>query len=258
MSSLELYLTFSDATKSGPRPIVIFGHGLGGDKDSVWGTAERLAELGVAVVGIDAPEHGSRSDPPTKDGKSDLFGAVTGFFAANPDTKQFDMERVRELHVRALVLVREHLPDVVEECAALGHRDVETELRRHDPREERDLLGVGENVLPVARAPLHAADELDELGVQSRDSCLVRSLFTGLDDPGVHLAPRFVDDFLDATRVNPNGGAIALGHPVGATGAIITIKALYELERIRGRRALVTMCIGGGQGIALAIERLAA
>lgn len=60
----------------------------------------------------------------------------------------------------------------------------------------------------------------------------------------------------DDARVNPNGGAIALGHPVGATGAIITIKALYELERINGKRALVTMCIGGGQGIALAIERL--
>lgn len=60
----------------------------------------------------------------------------------------------------------------------------------------------------------------------------------------------------DPERVNPNGGAIALGHPVGATGAIITIKALYELERIGGRRALITMCIGGGQGIALAVERL--
>jgi len=61
---------------------------------------------------------------------------------------------------------------------------------------------------------------------------------------------------LDAARVNPNGGAIALGHPLGATGAILTIKALYELERIDGRYGLVTMCIGGGQGIALAIERL--
>ena len=61
---------------------------------------------------------------------------------------------------------------------------------------------------------------------------------------------------LDTAKVNPNGGAIALGHPVGATGAIITVKALYELERIGGKRALVTMCIGGGQGIALAIERL--
>lgn len=61
---------------------------------------------------------------------------------------------------------------------------------------------------------------------------------------------------LDPDRVNPNGGAIALGHPVGATGAIITVKALYELDRIDGKRALITMCIGGGQGIALAIERL--
>jgi len=60
----------------------------------------------------------------------------------------------------------------------------------------------------------------------------------------------------DPAKVNPNGGAIALGHPVGATGAIITVKALYELERIQGKRALITMCIGGGQGIALAIERM--
>ncbi|MEP2892117.1 acetyl-CoA C-acyltransferase family protein [Tateyamaria sp.] len=59
----------------------------------------------------------------------------------------------------------------------------------------------------------------------------------------------------DPAIVNPNGGAIALGHPVGATGAIITVKALYELERIGGSKALITMCIGGGQGIALAIER---
>ena len=60
---------------------------------------------------------------------------------------------------------------------------------------------------------------------------------------------------LDPTRVNPNGGAIALGHPVSATGAILIVKALHELERTGGRRALITMCIGGGQGIALAIER---
>ncbi|RNF34784.1 acetyl-CoA C-acyltransferase family protein [Paracoccus methylarcula] len=61
---------------------------------------------------------------------------------------------------------------------------------------------------------------------------------------------------LDPARVNPNGGAIALGHPVGATGAILTVKALYELERIGGRKALITMCIGGGQGIAIAVERI--
>jgi len=61
---------------------------------------------------------------------------------------------------------------------------------------------------------------------------------------------------LDTKKVNPNGGAIALGHPVGATGAIITVKAMYELQRTSGTRALITMCIGGGQGIALAIERM--
>jgi acetyl-CoA C-acetyltransferase len=61
---------------------------------------------------------------------------------------------------------------------------------------------------------------------------------------------------LDPARVNPNGGAIALGHPVGATGAILTVKALYELDRTGGKTALITMCIGGGQGIAIAIERL--
>jgi acetyl-CoA C-acetyltransferase len=60
----------------------------------------------------------------------------------------------------------------------------------------------------------------------------------------------------DAAKVNPNGGAIALGHPVGATGALLVVKALYELQRTGGRRALITMCIGGGQGIALAIERV--
>ncbi|WP_296766586.1 acetyl-CoA C-acyltransferase family protein [Sediminimonas sp.] len=60
---------------------------------------------------------------------------------------------------------------------------------------------------------------------------------------------------LDPAIVNPNGGAIALGHPVGATGAILMVKALHELERTGGKRALITMCIGGGQGIALAIER---
>jgi len=59
----------------------------------------------------------------------------------------------------------------------------------------------------------------------------------------------------DPAKVNPNGSGISLGHPVGATGAIIATKALYELERIKGRYALATMCIGGGQGIAAIFER---
>jgi acetyl-CoA C-acetyltransferase len=61
---------------------------------------------------------------------------------------------------------------------------------------------------------------------------------------------------MNPAKVNPNGGAVALGHPIGATGAILTIKAIYELQRTGGRYGLITMCIGGGQGIAAIIERL--
>ena len=60
----------------------------------------------------------------------------------------------------------------------------------------------------------------------------------------------------DLAKTNPNGGAVALGHPIGATGCLLTVKALYELRRGGGRYALVTMCIGGGQGIAAVFERL--
>jgi len=60
----------------------------------------------------------------------------------------------------------------------------------------------------------------------------------------------------DPLKTNPNGGAIALGHPVGATGAIIVTKLVYELQRTRGRYGLATLCIGGGQGIAAIFERV--
>jgi acetyl-CoA C-acetyltransferase len=60
---------------------------------------------------------------------------------------------------------------------------------------------------------------------------------------------------LDMSKVNPNGSGISLGHPIGATGALISVKAIYELQRIQGKYAVVTMCIGGGQGIAALIER---
>jgi len=61
---------------------------------------------------------------------------------------------------------------------------------------------------------------------------------------------------LDPAKVNPNGSGISLGHPIGATGALITVKAIHELHRVQGRYALVTMCIGGGQGIAAIFERI--
>jgi acetyl-CoA C-acetyltransferase len=61
---------------------------------------------------------------------------------------------------------------------------------------------------------------------------------------------------LPPEKTNPNGSGISLGHPLGATGAIVTVKAIYELHRIGGRYAVVTMCIGGGQGIAAAFESM--
>jgi acetyl-CoA C-acetyltransferase len=61
---------------------------------------------------------------------------------------------------------------------------------------------------------------------------------------------------MNPAKVNPNGGAIALGHPIGATGCLLTVKAMYELHRTGGRYGLITMCIGGGQGIAAIIERM--
>jgi acetyl-CoA C-acetyltransferase len=61
---------------------------------------------------------------------------------------------------------------------------------------------------------------------------------------------------MNSAKVNPNGGAVALGHPIGATGAILTVKAMYELQRTGGKYGLITMCIGGGQGIAAIIERM--
>jgi len=93
---LEYALAFSNSKVSGKRPIVIFAHGLGGDKGGVWGTADRLKDLdpnGVAVIGIDAPEHGSRSSRPAS---SDKLFSVFDFFAADPDSKQFVMSRARD------------------------------------------------------------------------------------------------------------------------------------------------------------------
>lgn len=93
-ATLEALLAFSDATKSGPRPIVIFGHGLGGTKDGVWGTAERLKSLNVAVFGIDAPEHGSRGEGAAKDPLTPVFS----FFGIEEQTKgeSFVIARARD------------------------------------------------------------------------------------------------------------------------------------------------------------------
>jgi hypothetical protein len=95
-ASLEFFLAFSDATYSGPRPVAIFQHGLGSDKDSTWGTAQRLASLNVAVIGIDAPEHGSRATPPYPPGKTDLVKASEAFFGIDANDGSFDIAIARD------------------------------------------------------------------------------------------------------------------------------------------------------------------
>ncbi len=85
-------MAFADATKSGPRPIVIFAHGLGGTKDGNWGTTERLADLNAAVIAIDSPEHGSRAADP----KTDPLLASFSYFGVDPATQSFDIGRARD------------------------------------------------------------------------------------------------------------------------------------------------------------------
>jgi acetyl-CoA C-acetyltransferase len=116
---------------------------------------------------------------------------------------------------------------------AYGHAGV-------DPK----IMGIGPvpaSKIALAKARLTVRD-LDVIEANEAFAAQACAVTRGLD--------------LDPAKVNPNGSGISLGHPVGATGTIITIKALYELQRIGGRFALVTMCIGGGQGIAAIFERI--
>lgn len=104
---------------------------------------------------------------------------------------------------------------------------------------------MGEGPIPATQAALRRAGlrlaDIDVIESNEAFAAQAIAVARGLD--------------LDPDKTNPNGGAIALGHPVGCTGAYITTKAIYELRRRGGRYALVTMCIGGGQGIALILER---
>jgi acetyl-CoA C-acetyltransferase len=109
-----------------------------------------------------------------------------------------------------------------------------------DPR----VMGIGP--VPATRAALQQAGlSLGQMDVIEANEAFAAQACAVAKDLG-----------FDPEKTNPNGSGISLGHPVAATGAILTVKALYELERIDGRYALVTMCIGGGQGIAAIFERV--
>lgn len=105
---------------------------------------------------------------------------------------------------------------------------------------------MGEGPIPASKLALQRAGlSLDQMDVIESNEAFAAQALAVTKGLG-----------LDPAKTNPNGGAIALGHPVGCSGAFIATKALYELERTNGRYALVTMCIGGGQGIATIFERV--
>lgn len=105
---------------------------------------------------------------------------------------------------------------------------------------------MGEGPIPATKQALKKAGlTLDQIDVIESNEAFAAQALTVTKVLG-----------LDPAKTNPNGGAIALGHPVGCSGAFIATKALYELQRVGGKYALVTMCIGGGQGIAAIFERL--
>jgi acetyl-CoA C-acetyltransferase len=108
-----------------------------------------------------------------------------------------------------------------------------------------DPMIMGEGPIPAVKIALDRAGlsvgDLDVIESNEAFAAQALAVCKGLD--------------FDPAKTNPNGGAVALGHPIGATGAILTVKCLYELKRIGGKYGLVTMCIGGGQGIAAVFER---
>jgi acetyl-CoA C-acetyltransferase len=113
------------------------------------------------------------------------------------------------------------------------------------------LAGVDPRIMGIGPVPA-CQKALAKAGVAIKDVDVVESN----EAFAVQALAVSCDLEFDPAKTNPNGGAVALGHPIGATGAVLTVKALHELERIGGRYALVTMCIGGGQGIAALFERL--
>jgi acetyl-CoA C-acetyltransferase len=105
------------------------------------------------------------------------------------------------------------------------------------------IMGIGP-VPAVRKVMERAGRSLDDVGVIELNEAFAAQALAVIDELG-----------LDEEKVNPNGGAIALGHPIGATGALITAKALAEMERADHELGLVTLCIGGGQGIAMLLGR---
>ncbi|MBN8871992.1 MAG: acetyl-CoA C-acyltransferase family protein [Rhodospirillales bacterium] len=172
-----------------------------------------------------------------------------------PDAKLEDMQKLRPVFRKDGTVTAGNASGINDGASAVVLMDAETAAKRGakamgrlvayahagvDPK----IMGIGP--VPASRKALQKAGlTLDDMDVIESNEAFAAQACAVARDLG------FAPD-----KVNPNGSGISLGHPVGATGSMLTVKALYELERIGGRYALVTMCIGGGQGIAAIFERV--
>jgi acetyl-CoA C-acetyltransferase len=171
------------------------------------------------------------------------------------DAKAEDFSKLRAVFKKDGTVTAGNASGINDGAAAVVLMDGDTVARRNvrplgrlvayahagvDPR----IMGIGP--VPATRAALKRAGlALEQMDVIESNEAFAAQACAVAKDLG-----------FDAEKTNPNGSGISLGHPVGATGAILTVKALYELARTNGRYALVTMCIGGGQGIAAVYERV--
>lgn len=171
-----------------------------------------------------------------------------------PDAKIEDMQKLRPVFRKDGTVTAGNASGINDGASAVVLMDANVAAKRGakamgrlvayahagvDPK----IMGIGP--VPASRKALQKAGlTLDDMDVIESNEAFAAQACAVARDLG-----------FNPEKVNPNGSGISLGHPVGATGSMLTVKALYELERIGGRYALVTMCIGGGQGIAAIFER---
>jgi acetyl-CoA C-acetyltransferase len=129
-------------------------------------------------------------------------------------------------------------------AAKAGHKPMARLVAYAHSGLDPKIMGLGP-VTAVKRALAKSGLKLDDMDVIEANEAFAAQALGVAKELG-----------FDPAKVNPNGGAVALGHPIGATGAILTVKCMYELHRTAKRYGLITMCIGGGQGIAAIIERV--
>ena len=188
------------------------------------------ARKGRATVTFDTDEHPRRTD-------LEALGKLRPAFRADGSVTAGNASGIND-GAAAVVLT------TARKAAALGLRPRLRLAARAEAGVEGRIMGSGP--IPASERALAKAG----LGVGDLDTIELNEAFAAV------AAACSASLGLPPERTNPNGGAIALGHPVGASGAILTVKAMHELERTGGRHALVSLCIGGGQGIASVFERV--